>query len=91
MTDWDRRRLLDISGVIRRCMNSDGLSGEQKGALRTAFDLANVGKHCVRTDELEVEKVKRALCEACRQGRLYKCDDGVCGTESCALYNDNNK
>ena len=91
MTDWDRRRLLDIGDAIRRCMNREGLSGEQISALAKVYETANLGTHSVRVDFLAVERVKASLCVACRQGQLYKCDDGACGTETCELYQANNR
>lgn len=89
MADWDRKRLLDISYAIQRCMSRGKLTEHQYSALARVYEMTHAGTRNVRVNAATVEKVKQALCEVCTTEKLYDCEKMAGSTSDCALLRMN--
>jgi len=89
MSEWDRRRLLELSSAIQRYIGNSTLLPGESESLEKIYALARLSSKNVDSNTFDVVTVEKGLCEFCISRGMYECEkQWHLFSERCRLIDD---
>lgn len=79
MSEWDRRRLLELASAMQPYVGNPTLLPGESESLEKIYALARLSSKNVHSNIFDVVTVEKGLCEFCKGRAMYECEkNGIC-------------